>query len=81
MAWEAAMPPWDWLIESEMTPTLTPAPVGPNARAAGPWIAPSPWLWTLPALSAAYGGSTARADGIAAACGSAAGGSQPSTMR
>ena len=41
--WLAATPPATWLIESEITPTFTPAPVVPMARACGPWWAASPW--------------------------------------
>jgi hypothetical protein len=41
-AWLVAMPPATRLIESEMTPTLTPDPLVPMARACGPWWAASP---------------------------------------
>ena len=34
---ESEIPPPTWSIESEITPTGTPAPVGPSARACGPW--------------------------------------------
>ena len=42
MAWLPATPDPTLLMLSEMTPTLTPAPVAPSARACGPWWAASP---------------------------------------
>src|SRR3954462_14783593 len=48
------------LIESEITPTLTPAPLSPVARACGPWWAASPCDRTLP-VSVPPGASAASA--------------------
>ena len=78
---ELAMPPFALVIESEMIPTDTPAPVGPSARASGPLMASSPSERMLPALSRASGATIACVCRSCAAAAIAPGGTKPSTIR
>ena len=82
LACDPATPPPARLIEFEMTPTFTPAPVGPSARACGPRWAASPSDRTLPAfVPEPWTASTARVLRSPATSVSALIGSVPSTIR